>query len=244
MFSKSKMKSVIKSVIRKMPILGHWAQQAYWARAGRTKPQTFAGSVTYWEQRYAQGGNSGVGSYGKFAQFKAEQLNTFVAQHGVHTVIEFGCGDGNQLSLAKYPSFIGFDVSETAIGLCRRRFASDKTKTFRMLHEYGGETADLTLSLDVLYHLVEDEVFDSHMRTLFLASNRYVAIYSRDSNDNRGMKGTHVRHRKFTNWIKENLPDWKLLYHIPNTFPYKGDYMTGSWSDLFVYERISEQSSA
>ena len=139
---------------------------------------------------------------------------------------------------------MGFDVSETAIRLCKRRFASDKTKTFKMLHEYGGETADLTLSLDVLYHLVEDEVFDSHMRILFLASNRYVAIYSRDSNDNAGMEGTHVRHRNFTSWIKENLPDWKQLYHIPNRFPYKGDYMTGSWSDLFVYERISEQSSA
>jgi SAM-dependent methyltransferase len=232
-----------KSMISKDTALGHCARTIYlWIRAGRTKP-TFAGSGIYWEQRYAQGGNSGVGSYGKFAEFKAEQLNSFVAQHGVHTVIEFGCGDGNQLSLAKYRSFTGFDVSEAAITLCKRRFAPDKTKTFKLLHEYGSETADLTLSLDVLYHLVEDEVFDSHMRTLFLASNRYVAIYSSDSSDDAGANLPHVRHRNFTNWIDKNLAEWKLLYHIPNRLPYKGDYKTGSWADLFIYQKTGQPCS-
>ena len=98
----------VKERVRKIPVVGHWAAQAYLSIKGhRTKPRTFAGSVIYWEQRYAQGGNSGVGSCGKFAEFKAELLNRFVAQHGVHTVIEFGCGDGNQLSLARISSLHG-----------------------------------------------------------------------------------------------------------------------------------------
>jgi hypothetical protein len=46
-----------------------------------------------------------VGSYGKFAAFKAEVLNAFVQEMRVDTVIEFGCGDGNQLTLARYPLF-------------------------------------------------------------------------------------------------------------------------------------------
>jgi Methyltransferase domain len=232
------MNNRLKERIKKMPIIGHWAAWAYsWSRARRFKPEPFPGSGIYWEQRYAQGGNSGVGSYGKFAEFKAEVLNNFAVQHGVLSVIEFGCGDGHQLSLAKYPRYQGFDISEVAISLCKQRFASDVTKTFKMLHEYSGEKADLTLSLDVLYHLVEDEIFEKHMRTLFQASNRYVAIYSSDSSNNAGMKGTHVKHRKFTRWIERNLPGWKLLYHIPNKHPYAGDYTTGSWSELFVYER-------
>ncbi len=65
----------------------------------------FPGSDKYWEQRYAVGGNSGVGSYGKFANFKAEVINKFVREHKIKSVIEFGCGDGNQLKLANYPSY-------------------------------------------------------------------------------------------------------------------------------------------
>ena len=93
-------------------------------------------------------------------------------------MIEFGCGDGNQLSLVRYPRYLGLDVSPHAVELCRERFSGDHTKEFRVLGEYAGETADLALSLDVLYHLVEDEVFDAHMRTLFAAGERFVIVFS------------------------------------------------------------------
>jgi SAM-dependent methyltransferase len=233
------MNSKLKDRIKKIPLLDDWARETYrWFKARRSNFRPFPGSVTYWNQRYARGGDSGVGSYGKFAEFKAEILNNFVAQHDVRSVIEFGCGDGNQLRLAKYPQYIGFDISEASVSLCRRRFHSDKTKMFKMLQEYAGEKAHLTLSLDVIYHLVEDEIFDRHMRVLFKASERYVAIYSSNSNNNAGMKGSHVRHRKFTGWIEKNLPDWTLSYHIPNRYPYGRDYTTGSWSDLFVYRTV------
>ena len=41
--------------------------------------KSFAGSAAYWEERYRRGGNSGAGSYGKLAEFKAEVINDFVA---------------------------------------------------------------------------------------------------------------------------------------------------------------------
>ena len=53
-------------------------------------------SSRFWEKRYARGGNSGAGSYGKLAMYKKAFINKFVAAHGVETVAEFGCGDGNQ----------------------------------------------------------------------------------------------------------------------------------------------------
>lgn len=74
----------------------------------------FGGSREYWEARYSQDGDSGSGSIGRLARFKAEFLNSFVLEHDVGSVIEFGCGDGRQLQLAEYPRYIGLDVSRVA----------------------------------------------------------------------------------------------------------------------------------
>src|ERR1700692_4583832 len=87
-------------------------------------------SARYWEGRYSQGGNSGEGSYGRLAEFKASVLNTFIREHKIQSVIEFGCGDGNQLTLASYPQYIGLDVSRTVIMKCITKFKSDNTKSF------------------------------------------------------------------------------------------------------------------
>ena len=47
-------------------------------------------SADYWEARYRDGGNSGAGSYGRLALFKARFLNDFVRSENVQSVIEFG----------------------------------------------------------------------------------------------------------------------------------------------------------
>jgi len=191
-------------------------------------------STAYWQDRYIAGGHSGAGSYGKFAEFKAEVLNDFVASRGITSVIEFGCGDGNQLSLAEYPAYLGFDVSEKAIAMCRRKFAGDSTKDFQPLAEYAGDKAELALSLDIVYHLIEDDAFGRHMRVLFAAAQRFVIIYS--SNFDESTQHPCVKHRKFTDWIERNAPGWKLLAHIPNRYPWQGDENNGCDADFFIYE--------
>lgn len=213
-------------------------QQRYWHwRSSRRDSQAFANSGAYWESRYAQGGNSGVGSYALFAEFKAEVLNAFVARQGVVQVMEFGCGDGNQLSLARYPQYLGFDISHSAVAACCKKFAADSSKRFRHVSEYQAETADLVLSLDVIYHLVEDEVFERYMRQLFSASHRFVIIYSSNFAQAPGSAEPHVKHREFLAWVRANEPGWRLLEHIPNRYPYQGDYRTGSPADFFVFEK-------
>ena len=72
-------------------------------------------SKNYWEEHYQAGGNSGSGSYGRLASFKALIINEFVSENQISSVIEFGCGDGNQLALANYPEYVGLDVSPTTI---------------------------------------------------------------------------------------------------------------------------------
>jgi hypothetical protein len=228
----------IKRLIKELPMFGDLARKIYWNRESKkTRPKRFSSSISYWEERYSTGGNSGVGSYGKLAEFKATILNEFVAGHDLGSVIEFGCGDGNQLTLSKYPTYLGFDVSETAVAKCKKLFAGDATKRFHLLADYNGEKAALTLSLDVIFHLIEDDVFANHMRTLFESSDQYVIIYASDSDECDAHQAAHVRHRQFTTWIQQNIPQWKLIEHIPNKYPSQGDYAQGSFADFFVYAK-------
>jgi hypothetical protein len=228
----------MKRLVKGIPLVGPYVERLYGKLRGLYGPHAFTGSEAYWEQRYAAGGHSGVGSSGKFAVFKAEIINAFVADHGITSIIEFGCGDGGQLTLGAYPSYLGFDVSETAIALCRERFPADRTKTFRLMKDYGGERAQLVLSLDVLYHLVEDHIFDAYMARLFAAAERYVIIYASNRESGARRPDSHVRHRQFTDWIAAHVAGWRMLGHIPNRFPSSGDHREGSLADFYLYEKL------
>lgn len=199
-------------------------------------PNSFS-SKTYWDERYREGGNSGPGSYGHLARFKADVLNRMVLEKSVSSVIEFGCGDGNQLALSQYPRYTGYDVSPVAVKLCKDRFAGDGSKEFFLVGDYDGRRADLTLSLDVIFHLVEDEVFHSYMDRLFDASLKHVVIYSSNL-DQSQEESRHVRHREFTRWVQqERASQWELVQRIANGFPYDGDFQATSFSEFFVYQR-------
>ncbi len=196
--------------------------------------ESFPGSEEYWRQRYDAGGNSGAGSYNKLAIFKAEVINNFVKQKKIRKIIEYGCGDGNQLTLAEYPSYLGFDVSPKAIDICRGKFKHDKDKVFRRMDEYRDETAQLTLSLDVIYHLTEEDVYYTYMKTLFDSSERFVIIYSSDFEQE---QRNHEKRRKFSTWVKENVPQWKLIQHIPNKYPWNGVNEESSLAEFYIYEK-------
>jgi len=195
----------------------------------------FAGSAQYWERNYLGGGTSGHGSYGKLAELKAEFLNAFVRKHDIKSITEFGCGDGHQLSLAEYPPYIGLDVSPAAICLCKQRFLNDRTKSFFLydgncfVDSAGLFAAELTLSLDVVYHLVEDSVFENYMTHLFAAGQLYVVVYA--TNKEIGGPAPHVRHRQFTSWVEANCAGWQLAQ-----VAYGPNFGVGR-ADFFVYER-------
>ncbi len=196
-------------------------------------------SAAYWSQRYRTGGNSGAGSYGRLAAFKAEVINAFVKERGINSVIEFGCGDGAQLKRAEYPVYLGFDVADKSIEMCRAAMAGDPTKAFRNAQGYKHERADLTMSLDVIYHLIEDEVFHEYMRRLFYSAERYVIVYS--SNRDASWPAAHVKHRKFTDWVEKHHADFKLVQHIPNRYPPAGDPENESFADFYIFERLPSQ---
>ncbi|MCP3460062.1 class I SAM-dependent methyltransferase [Bradyrhizobium sp. CCGUVB23] len=224
----------LRRTIGRLPVLGPMARQLYRAIV----PNRFS-SAEYWEQRYAHGGNSGAGSYGRLAQFKAETINKFVKGREIRTIIEFGSGDGAQLELARYPTYTGVDVSASAIELCKTKFKNDPTKQF-LLASSGDASkarAELAMSLDVIYHLIEDTVYDAYMKSLVSAAEKYICIYS--SNYVRLAPATHVRHRVFTEWIAANAPTWKLILKVDNPFPRDPENPDQtSWADFYFYERL------
>jgi hypothetical protein len=194
-------------------------------------------SADYWNSRYINGGTSGAGSYEHLAEFKADILNSFVAKKKIKSVIEFGFGDGNQLMLATYPDYTGYDVSQKAVEICRNKFFGDAKKTFHLVSEWRGETAELVLSLDVIYHLIEDSVFENYMQNLFLASDRYVVIYASDTDENDDNKSIHVRHRKFTRWVANKILEWYLIDYIPNQYPIEEYGEKGTFANFYIYEK-------
>ncbi|HKN98832.1 MAG TPA: class I SAM-dependent methyltransferase [Pseudonocardiaceae bacterium] len=198
----------------------------------------FPGTADYWENRYAKGGNSGAGSYGRQAEWKAEVVNRWVAELGVTSVVDLGCGDGNQLSLAKYPRYVGLDMSATAVRMCIERFRGDPTKSFlcydpaHLADPAGWLRGDLALSMEVIFHLVEDEVFTDYMTRLFDSAERYVVICCNDTFDDE--QTPHERHRDFTKWIADHRPQWHLDRRVEP--PSDVDLM----SSFFLYRRSAD----
>jgi SAM-dependent methyltransferase len=195
----------------------------------------FPGTVDYWEGRYASGGNSGAGSYGRQAEWKADIVNRWVADLQVTSVIDLGCGDGNQLGLAEYPRYLGLDPSASAVRRCIERFADDPTKSFmaydpEVTHDPAGWLrGDMALSMEVIFHLVEQELFEDYMARLFASAEQFVVICSNDTHGTN--KASHERHRSFTEWVSTNQPEWKLDQRVDP--PADVDLQ----SSMFLYRR-------
>jgi hypothetical protein len=231
--SSGRVDRIMHSILNRLPL--------FW-RFTRQRDAQFDTSTQYWNERYRKGGNSGSGSYGRLSHFKAEVLNAFVAEHAIQTVIEFGCGDGNQLSLAKYPRYFGLDVASDAVTACQARFRGDPSKKFATIGSADDPShcsAELALSLDVIYHLVEDALYESYMTRLFASATRYVAIYS-SNDDEIATLAPHVRHRRFSTWVQTHCPNWHLHKHIANAFPFSAATPSEtSCADFYIYFRRS-----
>jgi len=205
---------------------------------GRVLSLRFDGSRDYWDRRYRRGGDSGAGSYGREAMFKARVVNDLVARHGVRRVVELGCGDGHQLGLLEVSSYLGLDVSPAAVRRCVDRHGQDPSKSFALLEAWDGAPAEMALSLDVIYHLVEDDVYERYMERLFAAATSWVVIYSTDVDLDPPMP--HVRHRAFREWVRRRAPDWEEIEVLRDP---DRPSVAGPEPRFFVYRRRRGASS-
>jgi SAM-dependent methyltransferase len=196
--------------------------------------RSFVGSAAHWQRHYERGGDSGPGSYGNSAEYKAGLINEVIHERGISSIIELGCGDGNQLSYIDIDEYIGLDVSKTAIARCRARYLGSRKRSFIWYdQDYFHDplhlvSADCAMSLDVILHLVEDDVFARYIRHLFNCGRRFVMIYASDRE--RGIRDhVSVHNRKYSDYIARNIPEFRIVNHVP---------ANETFADFYLYERI------
>lgn len=197
--------------------------------------------IEYWEQTYRSGETSGRGSYGVLAEFKAEIVNELIQREGITSVIEFGCGDGNQLQYMNYGTYLGMDVAASSVRLCASKFACDTSKSFMLYTpglwiNRGFLQADLTICLDVLYHITDEQDFRNTLYDILHASGEWVVLYTR-------LKGTGnpgidtIQDRNLFHYLYD-YPEFKVQEIIPQRYPDQ------SSADFVILRRSLEHRDA
>ena len=100
----------------------------------------------------------------------------------------------------------------------------------------------MAISLDVIYHLVEESTYHGYLNALFNSSTRYVVIYSSNTDTQDKYQGKHVHHRKFTDWVERQKPEWALIEVKKNIYPYNGDDTKGSFADFYFFEKTEKSA--
>lgn len=184
----------------------------------------------YWDRRYREGRTSGAGSEGDEGRYKAQYLTNFTHEHDITSVIDWGCGDGQVLELIRFPKYIhylGVDVSETIVQRMRDKFVSPyrfvtRAEYLKSVEQYREQLQadtpheipkqplvyELALSMDVLFHLPDDDDYREYLNYLFGSASRFVIIYS--TNYDGGRTARHVYRREFTRDIAKMLGNWEL----------------------------------
>lgn len=203
--------------------------------------------AAYWERRYLNGKSSGPGSYNRLARFKASFINKFLHEKNVLSVVEMGCGDGAQLGLIEYPRYMGLDISKTAVEICRNKFSNKSNSSFSHYNPSDfnlpkfKEKYDLALSLDVIYHLSNDEIYQQYLETLFGLSSKFVIIYSNSQEFyTKGVNedAEYVRFRDFVSDIKNRFPHWGLIEIEPNYYPFNVSLADEtSIADFYIFKK-------
>lgn len=182
-------------------------------------------SFEYWQNRYLTGPKFG-NDYDEEVKIKANYINKFIEGYDIKRVFDYGCGDGRQSQYIKVENYLGAEISEIAINRCKEL---NSDKKFYLIKKNDNDLKrllkkfkpDLCLSLWVISHLIEDELFKEYMENLF-CSERFVFIHS--MNEDQVFKAEYQKHRNFTKYIGEN---WKLLGQKETCTKYE-----------YIYERI------
>lgn len=157
---------------------------------------------------------------------------------GLPTVLDLGVGDGRQalaLSCTGVVSNVtGFDISwhivhhlKTQLNVTRHDclergplyvYWYDGFELPEMVKDQG---YDVAISMQVVFHLLEDALYERYMDILFSFARHVVIIHAPDSQTQLPAAAhEHMRYRIFSNWVAKLHPEW-ILHHkvsIPSKF--------------------------
>ena len=97
------------------------------------------------------------------------------------------------------------------MAICKEKFADDRSKFFLYDLNCFNDTAkrfkaDLALSLDVVCHLVEGDIYITYLKHLLGSGVKYVIVCASDKNESGKVYERHVRHKKFTADVAKLFP--------------------------------------
>lgn len=165
----------------------------------------------YWNTRYRSGGNSGAGSYGDHSKIKSDYVNGVIKDYNIETVDDIGVGDGNQLSMLNVLNYIGYDISDVILDKVKSIYKNDPTKTFRHVDLYHDRSVDLMLSMEVIFHLIDDTMYLDYMDKLFNSNSKYILIFTMSGNDG-DVIAPHVKIRDILKLYNVRYyNDWECL---------------------------------
>ncbi len=205
----------------------------------------------YWNNRYKSKRDSGSGSYGRLSRFKAEVINSFIKEHAITELLELGCGDGNQLGYFDIANYTGVDISAEVVDMCKKKYANEEEgkgtsqKTFLTYTELYNlhKTFECVISLDVIYHLSDDNIYYAYLKDLFTHAKQYVIIYANSTDYHcHGVdpNAGYVLFRDFHKDVENLYKEFTLIDIIPNEFPFSSLIPNDtSFADFYIFERNS-----
>jgi len=114
---------------------------------------------------------------GPVHRHQREELTTLTARLDVHTVLDVGCGSGDNLAALAtampHLALSGVDVSPEALALARARVPGARLFALDVQSDRLNERFDLVISIQVIEHL-EDDV--AALRNMAAMANRWVLV--------------------------------------------------------------------
>ena len=147
----------------------------------------------FWDQRYLEGGSSGLGSIGNVRDFKWSIIDIYIPR--LNGVVDVGCGDLSFWEGRDCEDYTGIDISKTII---------EKNKILRPDWNFicanaekriNGLRKDAVFCFDVLFHIMNEETYIQVLNNLCYYSKEYIFIYT-------WVYNPFERHRKIKRFFK------------------------------------------
>jgi len=130
----------------------------------------------YWESRYTGGGTSGEGSIGIQREWKWRVITSFLPH--IDHVIDVGCGNLSFWEGRDCSDYVGIDISETVIAQNRIRHPKWTFYSSAAENLIPDIKRSCVFCFDLLFHIMNDEVFIKILNNLCLYSTDYIFIYT------------------------------------------------------------------
>jgi len=132
--------------------------------------------MNYWDKRYADGGNSGCGSTGHLREWKWNTIKRFV--ESIDEVIDVGCGDLSFWDTTTLPEgYVGIDASEVII--TKNKLQYPNARFYKSMSSAPlGIVAPIVFCFDMLFHIMDDDVYKGTIENLCRMSSDYIFIYT------------------------------------------------------------------